>query len=137
MTCFWDGIFKALKKQDFLIFNMCEKPNNIKQFIRFLQKNNLKVVNVTWNGEILTKQELEEHKKAVELFDLSKIHNGYLCSTCDSFLLLISQLFQMNIHHIFNGNKIKYINSLNNTTKNPKILYFSSNKSHFRYDKRT
>lgn len=36
--------------------------------------------------------------------------NGYDCSSCDPLLLLVSQLFVVNIVHNFNGANIEYMN---------------------------
>ena len=84
------------------------------------------MVETKWNNEILTKQEKEEHFTHIKDYNINGIRQGHLCSTCDSFLLLISDIFKINIHHQYLNINIQY------TTESPRrILKFSSNHGHF------
>ena len=98
MTCFWNGILKGLKKDD--LEYITKRPVNrwptIRELIIFLKKSNRMTDNVTWNSNTLSKMEKEENKHAIKTFNISGINNGYGCSTCDPFLLLICEIF---CHH--------------------------------------
>jgi hypothetical protein len=83
-------------------------------------------VKTNWNNEILTKQEKDEHFTHIKDYNINKIRQGHLCSVCDSFLLLISDIFDVNIHHKYLNINIRY------TIERPrKTLMFSSNRGHF------
>ena len=88
MTCFWDGILQALDTTDFRVVG-CNSLNR-RQLIDLLKNRNVEIKDVTWNGQKLTKQEIKEHFDAIKTYDINKIQNGHLCSSCDSFLLLIT-----------------------------------------------
>lgn len=115
MTCFWDSLRKKLKI----------KEGN-KDFILNLKKCNKKDTSILWNDLKLTKKQLEENYEHIRDFDETKINNGYYCSVCDPFLILICEIYNVNILHNFNGHKMKY-------TKGDgyKILEFKSNTGHF------
>ena len=127
MTCFWDGILKSLNISDFKYkFNIDKKLNKV-QFINFLKKNNKFTKDIIWNNKKLSEKELKENYEAVKNYNIKKINNGHLCSTCDYFLLLICDLFKINIIHFYNKHKIVY----KNNTKSRKTITFHSNKRHF------
>jgi hypothetical protein len=126
MTCFWDGIIKSLKKEDFdyVKFDKSKSPVNL---INFLKKNNKKMINVLWQNNILREQEMEEHLSWINEYNINDISNGHLTSICDPFLLLICELFCVNIKHQYNKYCIMYVNK----NKARKTLIFSSNNGHF------
>jgi len=127
MTCFWDAIVRSLNKQDFLLLG--EKNFNLNKIslINFLKKNNKKPQDVLWQNQSLKKKELDEHVEAVKCYNITGIRRGHLTSTCDSFLLLICQLFRVNINHKYLRNTIQY-----KTKHRPrKVLNFRSNRGHF------
>lgn len=124
MTCFWDGILNKLTNYDFKKFNI-NKPRN-KEFVYFLKKHNTKTSNIKWNSKMLTHKQLEENFNHIKDFNPNTISRGYLCSTCEPFLFLISYLFDVNIDHNYCGHVMKY--RINNSNR---ILIFKSNKRHF------
>ena len=127
MTCFWNGILKSLNKNDFkLYFNINIKPNII-NFIKLLKNNNRLTKNIMWNGKKLSLIEMKENYNAIKNYNINKINNGHLCSTCDYFLLLISEIFEVNINHNYMKTKINY----KNCKKSRRILKFYSNRGHF------
>lgn len=126
MTCFWDGILKSLKKDD-MDYVGYKKSKTPKDFILFLKKNKKKMNNVLWQNNILRDQELKEHLVWIDEYNIKTITNGHLTSVCDPFLLLICELFCVNIKHHYNKNTIIY----NNKQKSRKTLIFSSNNGHF------
>lgn len=125
MTCFWDGIIAVLQEHQ-LISGFPPTPH---QLATFLKQNNRLTTNVTWQGSTLTNKQMNENYEHVRNYDISQIRNGYLCSTCDPFLLLIAQLFRINIKH-------EYVNSFINYKykcscgKTP-VLRFRSDMGHF------
>lgn len=131
MACFWIGILGALDNATINTF--IHKPyNDAKprppEFINILKKYNVKTRDILWNESELTEKELEENFEHIRDYNLSKINQGYDCSTCDPFLLLVAQLFKVNITHNYNGHVIKY------TVKNNKgirQLKVRSNQGHF------
>lgn len=125
MTCFWDGIFKSLNNDDFKLIG--EKKTNIRNFINILKIKNTQMNDVLWQKTKLKKQEIKEHMEAIKDYNVSKIHGGHLTSSCDSFLLLVCQLFQVKIIHRYMKNIIIYQNS----KKERKTLSYSSSNSHF------
>lgn len=116
MACFWKGLIKAL--------NLSTNPT---QFVNLLQKNAIKTPNITWNGNKLSNKELEENLEWVKSFNSDRTYDGYFCSTCDPFLLLVCELYGVNIDHQYDGHLIKYRNLKNNL----QILKFGSTRSHF------
>tara|TARA_B100001093_G_C26477166_1_gene863199 strand:- start:296 stop:685 length:390 start_codon:yes stop_codon:yes gene_type:complete len=126
MTCFWDGILNNLTNDDFQINFKINKPNN-KGLVIFLKEQNSKETkNIKWNGTQLRDQEIEENFIHIKDYNVKSMNGGYLCSTCDPFLILICTIFNVNINHNYCGHMIKY------TVPNPiKTLNFSSDKGHF------
>ena len=127
MTCFWNGILRSLDTTDFQFAMKRNDRPQPKEFIHWLKYANSYPVDVYWNNQKLSQKELEEHKIAIETYDINNIYNGYLCSACDSFLLLIAQLFHVNIQHSYRNVIItyKYIKTSRKTLK------FVSNSIHF------
>lgn len=126
MTCFWDGILQALDNSDFQVVG-CNNRLNRQQLINLLKTKNVEIQDVTWNGMELTPQEIKEHYEAIKSYDINKINNGHLCSSCDSFLLLICQVFNVNIKHLYMNVDIEY----KNEKVQRKTLQFASNHGHF------
>lgn len=134
MTCFWDGIMRELKN-NYIELPICTIHLNTHTFATFLKSRNTKTYNINWSGSDsklvsgthLPEKLLNENYKSIQEFDVNSIYNGYDCSTCDPFLLLICELFYVSIIHNFNGIIIKYTN----TYKNRAILQFHSNSHHF------
>ena len=130
MTCFWKSLLVALpynKIKDTL--NINEKPIPMK-FVKLLKDNATKTPNILWNGKKLTQLELDENLTAIKEFQENSIHRGYHCSCCDPFLLLICQLFKVNIIHNYNKTQIKYT-YIGNSNESIPTLKFSSDRGHF------
>ncbi len=126
MTCFWDGILKSLKQDD-LNYVKYNKPKKPIHFITFLKNNKKEMNNVLWQNNVLRKQEIKEHLEWINEYNVKNIKNGHMTSVCDPFLLLICELFSVNIKHNYNKNTIMYTNK----KKVRKTLIFSSNNGHF------
>lgn len=125
MTCFWNGIMKSLNKNDFDLIN--EKKSSHIELITMLKRRKTPMINVLWENQKLSKNEIKEHLLAIDEYDINGIPGGHLTSSCDSFLLLICELFKVNIEHMYMIHTIKY----SNTKEVRKTLYYSSNDKHF------
>ena len=122
MSCFWDSILESLNNLNKI------NENNINNFIRFLKDQNVKTENVYWQDEKLSSKQLDENYEHINNYDISEVYNGYLCSTCDPFLILICEIFCININHDFIGNLIIYKNI---SDLNLNIVFFGSDSGHF------
>ena len=126
--CFWNGILSKLNDEDykFANFNFIQSTNKINFFIEQLILKNTRTNKIQWQNSLLSKKEINENFEHVQNFNKSSINNGYDCSTFDPFLLLITELFQLEIVHLYCGNNILY--KADNPRK--KILFYS-NRGHF------
>ena len=117
MTCFWDGIRSKLNIS----------TDNV-TLIRELKNKNQKIKEIYWNSntEPLTDKQAEENYEHINSFNEHAINDGYDCSCCDPFLILISYLYNINIEHNYNGVVINYINH-NHSNK----INFYSDRGHF------
>ena len=127
------------------------KKTNIYDLILLLIRYNRKSVNVSWNGEKLSEKLIEESfdhvKDYLQNNDNNKnnnnvnndnnnseiniqniINSGYLCSVCDPFLILICELFELEIEHLYMGNVMRY----KNIGGGRRIIKFSSDQGHFK-----
>ena len=128
MACFWKGILAALSSQMIhTTLNLDSKPSPA-NFVKILHEKAIKTTNISWNGKRLSSKELEENLEWIHNFKPNMVHNGYDCSMCDPYLLLICELFAVNIDHMFNGILIKY-RYLPST--NVPLLKFGSSRTHF------
>lgn len=125
MTCFWNGIMKSLNKNDFDLIN--EKKSSHIELITMLKRRKTPMINVLWENQKLSKNEIKEHLLAIDEYDINGIPGGHLTSSCDSFLLLICELFKVNIEHMYMIHTIKY----SNTKEVRKTICYSSNDKHF------
>jgi hypothetical protein len=123
MTCFWDSILSSLSDEDLQILGTVRKRENV---ISGLKKLN-KITTSLWQGIDLSSKERKEYFNAVNDYNIKDICNGHLTSTCDYFLLLISDLLKLSIEHRFLNVSIRYspIDPIRRHVK------FKSNSGHF------
>lgn len=126
MTCFWKGLLDCLRRDDFALLQ-CDKPSSEQEFVRILQHCNRKAEHVTWQDIHNSDQFLHECMEAVQTLDRNTIYQGYWCSTCDPFLLLVSEVFQITIEHSYCGHLIVYKYSPGAR----KTIRVRSNRGHF------
>lgn len=122
MSCFWDSLLQKLNKEDLINKNITLAQD----LSEYLQKNNTITDNILWNDESLSTKQKEENKEHITDYNRSTMGQGYLCSTCDPFLLLICELFEITIKNNYNGTLITYKNKI----KNNYIIQISNTKSH-------
>lgn len=113
MTCVWNGLINKLQLK-MTPFELCN----------FIKNNNTTTNNVFVNEEKIKEQQLKENIERIN--NINNINNGYDMSTCDPLLILIAEIYQVNIIHHFNGCKIIY----KNVNANKEIIVYS-NSHHF------
>ena len=129
MSCFWDAILNKIKIEDFQkIFNHNGKPNP-ETFAKMIIEKNMKTENVLWNSQILKEKQLQENYEHIQGYNTSSVSQGYDCSTCDPFLLIICEVFTINIQHVYLGNTIEYTHT-KNVFNNNYTIKLQSDKGH-------
>ena len=126
MTCFWDSIQSQMTIKDYNKLGLNNRVSHI-DLIEGFKKNSILTYGVRWQGERITSKSMNENREHILSFDSTTINRGYDCSTCDPFLLLISELFEVDISHDYNGNIILYKSILNNTGR---CFKFKSDRGH-------
>jgi len=126
MTCYWDSIYSQLDVEDYKFIGV-DTPPNIESLVRLMKSKNKNINNVTWQNSYLSHDEKKEHFTAIDVYNIKGIYKGHLTSVCDSFLLLLCEVFCISVNHTFLNTNIKY----ENVKKSRKTLRFSSNRGHF------
>lgn len=127
MSCFWDALLTKIPDDSYKLIGV-EKPKSAAEMLKLLQLFNVMTINVSWQGEIMYLNELQENYRWVETYS-DKVTAGTLVSSQSPFLMLVCQLFKLNIDHIYNGHEIKYIYCADD--KLNKKLLFKASKTHF------
>ena len=96
MACFWEGIRSSLSKDDKNKLGITD--NTIPNLITTLKNNNTLDIKVLWQNKALTKKEQEENYTHIKDYNIDSHRNGYLCSTCDPFLILLCNTLNVNIN---------------------------------------
>ena len=122
MSCFWDSLFKKINKNDL----QKHKIHNNNDLVTFLKDKNCKTDTVLWKNETLSEKQKEENKEHVQSYQTNTISKGYLCSTCDPFLLLLCELFEITIQNNYNGTQIIY----SHQTTNKYTIHLTNNSGH-------
>ena len=129
MACFWISLTKlilhpklAIKREKFNLNNNLQ-PINV---IKFLKEKNMLTPNTLWEGFCLTEKQQQENIEHIKEYDIKDINLGYLCSVCDPFIILITELFEITIKHTYLQKKITYSNS----KKSLHTFHLSSNRGH-------
>lgn len=125
MTCFWDGIMKSLNKEDESILDI--KDRNIYKLISKLKELNCETENMKWQNEKITDNQIKENMEHIKTYDIKSARNGYLCSTFDPFLFLLSYKLSKIINFNYCGCNIKY----EPENSKDKTLNYTCNTRHF------
>ena len=125
MTCFWNGIMKSLDKEDKIILDI--KDRNIYKLISRLKELNCKTENMKWQNQNITNNQIKENMEHIKIYNIHSARNGYLCSTFDPFLFLLSYKLNKIVIFKYCGRNIKY------EPENPKdkTLKYKCNTRHF------
>jgi hypothetical protein len=117
MTCVWDALIRGVDSK--------LSPH---EFVSNLKLRNVPTGQVLWNGQRLSEQHILENLEWIN--SLEDIGNGHFCSNCDAVLLLVCQLYQVNIEHNTGTSLIRY-----ECLSQPKPwLMCRSNRGHFWLD---
>ena len=137
MSCFWKGINNGLvhlqKKPNNGIAYQNKQAKDLSIYLKSLNKIRNDVT-VTVQGHSITEKQRQENFESINTYDVEKYDKGYLCSTCDPFLILLCQNFKCNIDHHYTGILIKY-RYCGEQKVDPKTIIFCSNKKHFWFKK--
>lgn len=107
MSCFWDALIKHIRNEDLKIILGEQKITPLNLVKILITKN--KIINtIKINNVELTEKQKTENYEHVKNYDFNTINDGYFCSTCDPFLILISDLLSININNNYNNNIIEY-----------------------------
>lgn len=121
MSCVWIGLITALK--------LNESPL---QFVQNLQRNNVYTDNVWWNGERLSEQAMKENTERISAITTRDVTDGYDVSGCEPVLLLVCQIYGVNILHTYNDHKISYVREYPDTKEcSNKTLKLCADRGHF------
>ena len=125
MACFWQGIITSLTKEDKGKLDI--SSHHIPNLIEALKKHNTIDIEVLWQGNKLNKKQKDENFIHIKDYNTKSYNSGYLCGTCDPFLLLLCSILEINIKHHYLNNEIIY------SCKSNKTYIFKSNRGHFTY----
>jgi hypothetical protein len=125
MTCFWNGLIKSLDKEDCDILGL--KDRSIYTLIDRFKALNCPTLDMKWQNMSITSSQIDENMTHITDYQKSEAPRGYLCSTFDPFLFLLSFLLKKPIHMSFCGSDIKY--ESNTHTRTP--LKYRCNRGHF------
>jgi hypothetical protein len=103
MTCFWDGLCAALKGAALL-----DQGTSASELARFLKANNALTPGVRWNGQPLAGAALEENYLHVAAWDVSTAPDGYDCSSTDPFMMLVCDVFAVDVEHQLGDHVFRY-----------------------------
>jgi hypothetical protein len=109
MSCFWDALIRELQEEDYKLLGMDKGAITPRHFATRLQQLSPNTFVLSkWQGANLSEQLRRENAQAIASFDVSSVHNGYLCGVCDPFLLLITHLVGVHIRHAMGSSVIEY-----------------------------
>jgi hypothetical protein len=130
MTCVWNSLIHGLEDH----LSEISLPYKVKpyDFVKKIKSLNTLIATIIVDDEELTKKQIQENFDAIKEFKVEHINEGYYCSTCDPYLILICHVFSCSIHHNYNGHIIKYEH-----VKPRFILHLQSNRSHMTFRKKT
>ena len=107
MSCYWNTLIKNIKHND--IKNILNIKNiNPFRFAKELKNKNKLINTILVNNNKIKEQQQKENFDHIKEYNPKTVNNGYLCSTCDPFLILIANLFSITIINNYIGNIITY-----------------------------
>lgn len=128
MTCFWNSLIAGIPK-DFYQSGRIFQPI---QLVEYLKSNNRKSEHVKFNGSFLSEQRKQENVEAISCFHSDSIYGGYFCAFEEPFLFLVSEIFKINIRHVYNGHVAEYIYEEDGVKSN-RCIHLQSSRSHMNF----
>lgn len=133
MTCFWDGMLASLTGDDRQRLGMNpSRRGTVQQLIQCLKHANCETKAMQWQGVMLRSQELKQNVEHVNAYDARTANQGYLCSTCDPFLALLSYLIKKKIRLNYCGHIIEFAPC--DATDAAKTYCYKCNRGHFWFE---
>lgn len=120
MTCFWDSVIAGLTQA----VPMFSFPTPRALVARLKDLNTLPV-DVTIDGVGLDDMEQRENVEAITCLDPESLSEGYLCSTADPVLVLVCQVFRINVTHDLAGCTTAYWHPAAT-----RVIHLRSSRSH-------
>ena len=105
-------------------------PANARELVVLLKHFNRKTPCVRWNGTVLSAKQMEENREHIQDFDSNSIYGGYDCSICDPFLLLVTDLFDIEIRHRYLGTHVMIYQPCEKLEIR-RVIRFTSDRGHF------
>lgn len=98
MSCYWDALIRELSSEEADRAGLGGRgPREFAQRLKELAPSSF--VMTKWQGSDISEQQRRENAAAVAAYDLSTVNDGYLCGSCDPFLLLVSHVAGVHIRH--------------------------------------
>jgi hypothetical protein len=119
MSCVWKGLIECL--------HLKITPE---AFCTLIKTKNRDTPDMMINNVPISPQIQKNNIDHISEIKVKDVNKGYLCSTADPLLLLVGQIYNVTIEHIYCGAKIIYENK--NASR---IIYVASNQGHFWADK--
>lgn len=104
MTCVWSALLSGIPRDVFGSVRISQP----KDLVEYLKNHNVRTDHVKFNGSVLSDKRKDENYEAIGYFDVRSIYGGYFCAFEDPFLFLVSEIFGINIRHVFNGHVAEY-----------------------------
>lgn len=126
MTCVWNALLQKIQTNDLktLLGVTNHTPHEL---VKALKAKNCATVGVKWQGTELTRQQISENMKHVEVHDIGSIGNGYDCSACDAYMILVCYILKVRILHQYLNTQIVY----DPPGPSRYTLSFANNAGHF------
>ena len=124
MACFWNGLIKMLLKEELISRKI--DAEHLLSIVKYFNDQNMqrRRHTVEINGKCPTKKQMMENYHRIMY--INSVNDGYDCSSFDPVLIIICEIYRVNIEHDFVGNVVTYFRK-----KNKKTIKVFSNKEHF------
>ncbi len=127
MTCVWNALLAKIQSSDLRTLMGVNNNPTPRELVRSLKAKNCATVGVKWQGTALTRQQISENMKWIENHDIGTIGNGYDCSACDAYIILVCFLLNAQVHHQYLNTRIVY----DPPGPSRYTLSFANNAGHF------
>ena len=98
MSCFWDAIIRKLNSSEWSLLGLSGRVSPSVLCQQCKKKNRLVGDGILWQGKVISRQERSEHFEMIKDYGCHT-WSGHLTSSCDSFLLLLTDICCINIEH--------------------------------------
>ena len=99
MSCYWDALMRELNDDEVARAGLAGVSEAAEFALRLQRLGAHSFVLTKWQGRDLPEQARRENAAAVQAYDPADVNNGYLCGSCDPFLLLVAHVAGVHIRH--------------------------------------